>query len=365
VRFVRRVALVAVVATAVTVAAPAHAVSVPWPSDPDPVVALEKTGSQPSAASMAWAARILNGGLVLHMRHGKRNQGHDVEMFDSMELEAGVDGATTGFADKVCLNDGGVSQVQELAKQIRRIGLRASQVVSSPVCRARQTAFLAWGRVDTVDNMLLYDSLGTDKEIEDRATALRNFVNNVPLVPNSSVILVGHTNTWSNARIVPIASGVVPNVNEGGLVVLDKVGGSMRVSYVYPSFEDLVAAHDAVLARSAVPRISGWTPRASASPSTAERRRAVRLLRKELRTDSERWASAAVAWGLMGTQVSKGADSIAVASFTMHHLSQRALALAAAADQTMTAKHLQRLSRERQNLLLQANQAKSAMPQLR
>jgi len=76
-------------------------------------------------------------------------------MYDVLESDVhknGVNGsryAEKGYLGKfVCLNEKGKLQARAMGEHIKHIGLPIGYVISSPICRARQTAEIAFNRYD-------------------------------------------------------------------------------------------------------------------------------------------------------------------------------------------------------------------------
>ena len=104
-----------------------------------------------------WAREILNGGYILFFRHAERDKWLDVKMFDA--IEAGINnngnilreqrfGENDYFGDAVCLNKRGKIQAKGMNEIIEFSRLPIGNIISSPSCRARQTAELVFGRYE-------------------------------------------------------------------------------------------------------------------------------------------------------------------------------------------------------------------------
>jgi len=99
-----------------------------------------------------WANEILKGGYLLLFRHAEREKWIDVQMYDALESDLHKNGfndsryAEKDYFDKaVCLNSRGKIQAKAMQEVINYSKLPIGYVISSPSCRARQTANLVFG----------------------------------------------------------------------------------------------------------------------------------------------------------------------------------------------------------------------------
>lgn len=108
---------------------------------------------QPSAAirerlpTPADLARARSGGLVLYVRHGAT----DNSRIDQPELDNYAD-----CSRQRTLSPEGRRQAEQLGAAIRRAGWPVRRVLSSPLCRALDTARLAFGAAVETDPLLAY-----------------------------------------------------------------------------------------------------------------------------------------------------------------------------------------------------------------
>jgi hypothetical protein len=116
------------------------------------------TGEVASSQDQYWAREILNGGYILHFRHAERDKWIDVQMYDFMESEFYKNKSSNElyFSKAVCLNERGKVQARAMGDVVSDVGLPVGRVVSSVSCRARQTAELMFGRVDSIHSILVH-----------------------------------------------------------------------------------------------------------------------------------------------------------------------------------------------------------------
>ena len=93
-----------------------------------------------------WAQKIVAGGYILHFRHVQREKWTDVTAFDAYELNMGLDASQSTFDKATCLTPQEIEEAKLIGHVFKMIGLDVSDVVTSPSCRARKTALLAFGK---------------------------------------------------------------------------------------------------------------------------------------------------------------------------------------------------------------------------
>ena len=105
------------------------------------------------------AQEILKGGYILFIRHAERYKAEPfqaVQTYDAYELNNKILAENSFFSKMVCLNEEGKMQGKLIGEIFKDLGVPISQVISSPSCRARQTAMLAFGKIDKIYNSLLH-----------------------------------------------------------------------------------------------------------------------------------------------------------------------------------------------------------------
>ena len=110
-----------------------------------------------------WAKQLMKGGYILHFRHAERDKWIDVAMYDALESDAHENGSNDSryaendyFDQAVCLNKRGKIQARAMGENLNRIKFPIGNIVSSPSCRARQTAELAFNGYDTLHRILVH-----------------------------------------------------------------------------------------------------------------------------------------------------------------------------------------------------------------
>ena len=88
------------------------------------------------------------GGYIIYMRHAERNKWLDTKMYDAAETSEARRGENEYFADFVCLNERGKIQAKMINEFIIKHGMKVGNVISSPSCRARQTAKIGFNKLN-------------------------------------------------------------------------------------------------------------------------------------------------------------------------------------------------------------------------
>ncbi len=90
------------------------------------------------------------------------------------------------------LTEAGRAQAREIGEAVRALRIPIGDVRSSPMCRTRDTARLAFGRVTADRDLVSPGVIGTEADDERRADALLAMVEDLPAAGENTV-LVTHT----------------------------------------------------------------------------------------------------------------------------------------------------------------------------
>jgi phosphohistidine phosphatase SixA len=192
-----------------------------------------------------WAKKVQGGGYILHFRHAQREKWIDVTAFDVVELRDRVDAELSSFARATCLTPQGIEESKLIANIFRLANVPVTQVISSPLCRARQTAELAFGRVDSFTNALVHLTAIMPSQHAEFSKALRAVMLGVDPKPGQNVVLSGHINTLTYAGVTALdedQTGGVEARDETGFVVIEKVGGKLIARHRFGSIKDFTHA---------------------------------------------------------------------------------------------------------------------------
>ena len=134
-----------------------------------------------------WSKKLQDGGYILHFRHAERDKWIDVQMYDALESDVHNNGLNqTRFAEKdyfknaVCLNQRGLIQAKAMGELLKKIKFPIGYVASSPSCRSRQIADIAFGGYDELHRDLVHDGPYAEKK-DQRNQKLLDFYLKLPV----------------------------------------------------------------------------------------------------------------------------------------------------------------------------------------
>jgi hypothetical protein len=197
------------------------------------------------ASDRLWAQKIVAGGYILHFRHAQREKWTDVTAFDTYELKMHLDASEGTFSKATCLTPQGVEESKLIGNVFKITGVLVSQVISSPSCRARQTAILAFGRIDGIDNALLHRTAMMREQHLLFARQLRRRIEGIALEPGQNAVLSGHGGTLSydGALVIDIdETGGIDERDETGFVVIEHVGDKLIARHKFKSLRNFANA---------------------------------------------------------------------------------------------------------------------------
>jgi phosphohistidine phosphatase SixA len=140
---------------------------------------------------------LRKGGFIIYFRHGQTNQtGSSDEAADLMKCETQRN-----------LSAEGREQATRIGKAFQALGIPVGTVTTSPFCRCKDTAKLAFDRF-TVSNDL-YFAIGTNaSETKQYAESLRRLLSAPPAMATNAVIVSHTANLREAAGIWPKPEGV-------------------------------------------------------------------------------------------------------------------------------------------------------------
>jgi hypothetical protein len=197
------------------------------------------------ASDRLWARKIVAGGYILHFRHAQREKWTDVTAFDAYELKMHLDASEGTFSKATCLTPQGVEEAKLIGNVFKLTGVLVSEVISSPSCRARQTAMLAFGRIDGIDNALLHRTAMMREQHPSFARQLRRRIEGLVLQPGQNAVLSGHGGTLSydGALVIDIdETGGIDERDETGFVVIERIGGKLIARHKFKSLRNFANA---------------------------------------------------------------------------------------------------------------------------
>lgn len=168
---------------------------------------------------------LRTGGYVIYLRHAEtlkdREDRHPVDLQDCNTQRP--------------LSDRGRQQAENIGRSIKRLGIPIGRVLTSPFCRAIETAQLAFGRHEVSDDLYFALRL-TENERKAKGAWLRNALSSRPH-PGTNSVIVAHTANLDEAV------GIWPKPEGVALIFLpDGQGGTQAIGRVAPETWQTVRA---------------------------------------------------------------------------------------------------------------------------
>ena len=185
-----------------------------------------------------WVNKLAEGGYIIHFRHAQRERWNDVTAFDAWELANNIKAEDSLFNKSVCLTDQGDEEAKLIGNVFRKANIYISKVISSPSCRARETAVLAFGKIDQISNSLLHRTAMTPNQHLPMTKKLREIILNTKLEDGKNIILSGHGGTLSNNTnyLIDVNNvGKLDDRDETGLIILRKENDKIIAEYKFRS----------------------------------------------------------------------------------------------------------------------------------
>lgn len=149
------------------------AVSLVLPGEP----AAEDDGSPLLPVERQHIEALREGGHVIFLRHAEREEGiPGMELIDLAEHVPGVASPSEDMPG-ACLTEAGRESAKVLGQMFAKLEIPVGRVYSSPICRAVQTAELAFQRVDERVEVLsfVHHNYGDEADVNRHGRRLRRF----------------------------------------------------------------------------------------------------------------------------------------------------------------------------------------------
>jgi phosphohistidine phosphatase SixA len=162
-------------------------------------------------------AELRNDGFTFFVRHASRD-----ELSPAIDRAAVLDKTfvPTEYRRGLCLNEQGRVESQIIGYFFRAAKISIGEVVASPVCRARETAELAFGHVDRLDPSLILTNLLAPGE--ERAAQKKNLKKLLEQTPASGTnrVLAAHDGVlesigYENVNVEPAGIVIFQHTKQG------------------------------------------------------------------------------------------------------------------------------------------------------
>ncbi len=168
--------------------------------DAEEWAALATAPATPVAGAELPGAELLavlrEGGYVIYFRHA---------ITDFAQTDSDLSDLSN-CATQRNLTEEGRAQALLIGESIGALAIPIGEVLSSELCRARQTAELAFGRATLTPDLSSYGTAGSETEELRRIEALRRLLATPP-APGTNTVLVGHQFNIGDAAGISLAEG--------------------------------------------------------------------------------------------------------------------------------------------------------------
>jgi broad specificity phosphatase PhoE len=169
-----------------------------------------------------WVNQISKGGYILFFRHAEREKWPIVMAYDAYELSEKLSAENTSISKAVCLSDRGIEQAKLMGFYIKLSKMYISEIISSPSCRARMTAKLAFGGIDKISRNLIHYGPWNETR-KEHLDEVRNILENIEIKKNHNVIISAHNGVIQKYLFDKIEDETKDfNIEEGGFYIIAK-----------------------------------------------------------------------------------------------------------------------------------------------
>lgn len=134
------------------------------------------------AHTRATIEQLRKGGYVLYMRHGDT----DTSRADAINVDL------NDCATQRVLSQEGKRVMAKIGDHIRKAKIPVGEVFSSPMCRSKDSAHIAFGNNYSVNNLLMYTAAMSDKEKLQALETIRELLSR-PVQDHKNRVIVSHS----------------------------------------------------------------------------------------------------------------------------------------------------------------------------
>ena len=180
--------------------------------------------------------KILDGNLILYFRHAEREKWIDVPMYDALEANRNILAENSYFRDAVCLSSRGQVQARAMGEALENLNLNISQVVSSPSCRARQTATIAFGPIDLIDHVYMHRGPYVE-ELDHHLKEIKESLQKIRVQKDKNVIISAHNGVMHERVFDDMKIPFDDDIEEGGFYVISNDKGTITLVGYFNNFQ--------------------------------------------------------------------------------------------------------------------------------
>lgn len=187
-----------------------------------------------------WVERIKDGGLILLFRHSEREKwSNTVLAFDTFELANKYDARNFSWDKATCLTQKGIEESKIINEAFKHAKIKISKVISSPSCRAIETALFAFDKIDETFSGLLHYSAFHPLDRKKIASSLKKAVLDLEITNNANIILSAHNKVISHEGFIDEMI-VDENLHESGFYIIEKKDDKLVVPFKFSSIQKFI-----------------------------------------------------------------------------------------------------------------------------
>lgn len=193
-----------------------------------------------------WAKKIVEGGFILHIRHAMREKWADVTAYDAIELLENTDARKKSYFRAVCLTEKGIEDAKLINRAFELAGVEVSHVLSSPSCRARETAIFAFKKIDQIEPAILHRTAQKPSQHISMGNKLRKELDKIKIIKSKNIIISGHAGTldidFGNGVGIVDESDIenMDNRIETGIIVIERKNNKYIARHKFHSIYQFV-----------------------------------------------------------------------------------------------------------------------------
>ena len=111
-----------------------------------------------------------------------------------------------------------------------------SQIISSPSCRARQTATIAFGPIDVIDHVFMHRGPYVE-EISNHIAQIKNSLKNIALIKGKNVIISAHNGVMHEKVFDQMKIPFDDDIEEGGFYVISNDLDTVTLEGYFNNFQ--------------------------------------------------------------------------------------------------------------------------------
>jgi len=182
----------------------------------------------PRVMNSAIINSLQGGGHTVFIRHTKKEKFANIGAFDEASMIKEIV-TPTNFKKGGCLKPIGKTEAWLIGEAFKQLNIPVGNIYASPTCRTLETAQLAFGHIDFVDNNLYYQDLkqGTKESQEKLKTNVLNILKKAPTSGKNKIIVAHggmiHLLGWPNSDVVESGMFIVKHTAENQLEVVTEI----------------------------------------------------------------------------------------------------------------------------------------------